>query len=384
MSAKTFYLVKRRDRLTNGKATYYCRFRDDSGALLPWRSTGETAKARAENWALAQFRDSTITTRTNITFGTYADPWWIWDRCDYIRGKLARGKRISRSYADNQRGNLERYILPVFKDSLLAKITPQMVETWVMALADRHHLAAVSVNHILATAKVMFGEAFRLGIIPGDPAAKVAPLQEKSKEREVLTLAEIRKLFREDRIPSIWNGDERLYTASLLGVSCGLRMAEIQALQIRSIGDGFLMIDHAWERSYGLKEPKYGSRRQVPLPARTERHVKRISLASPYQEPDDLLFYGADRDTPIDHKHIGEALTRALSVVGIAEAERRQRGLTFHGLRHTFNSIMRGRVPDHVLRSMTGHRTQQMVEHYSHVGTDDLAGVLKAQREVFG
>ena len=44
MAKKQFYLVKRKDKLTLGKATFYCRFRDAEGNLLAWRSTEQTAE----------------------------------------------------------------------------------------------------------------------------------------------------------------------------------------------------------------------------------------------------------------------------------------------------------------------------------------------------
>jgi hypothetical protein len=40
-----------------------------------------------------------------------------------------------------------------------------------------------------------------------------------------------------------------------------------------------------------------------------------------------------------------------------------------HGFRRTFNNLMRQVSEDKVvLRSMTGHATEEMTEHYSHVG----------------
>jgi hypothetical protein len=163
MSHKPYYFIKRHDRLTNGKPTYYVRFRDDAGDILPWRSTGETSKTRAELWALEQYKNNTIAVRESLTFGSFASNWWVWDKCDYIRGKLARGQRISQAYAENQRRNLEHHILPAFKGKILSKITAQMIETWLMTLREKKKLAPVTCNHILATVKVMFSEAHRLG-----------------------------------------------------------------------------------------------------------------------------------------------------------------------------------------------------------------------------
>ena len=43
-------------------------------------------------------------------------------------------------------------------------------------------------------------------------------------------------------------------------------------------------------------------------------------------------------------------------------------GLLFHDLRHTFITELAEKwVPDAVLKSLVGHVTQRMLEHYSHV-----------------
>lgn len=51
MAKKAFYLIRRKDRLTSGKPTYYVRFRGSDGEFLPWRSTGETSMAACLCWS---------------------------------------------------------------------------------------------------------------------------------------------------------------------------------------------------------------------------------------------------------------------------------------------------------------------------------------------
>ena len=46
---------------------------------------------------------------------------------------------------------------------------------------------------------------------------------------------------------------------------------------------------------------------------------------------------------PLDHKTIYDALYKALERVGIPEAGRRERNITFHSWRHFLNTRMRGR-----------------------------------------
>jgi len=381
--AQPFQIIQRGKKV--GKGVFYVRFRDESGELLSWQvAAGVTSRTAARAWAQKRLKTGVVTTRQTYSFAKYAEHWWIWDRCQYIRGKVARGQQISRRYAQYQRRNLERYILPAFGHRALLKINTGDIEHWLLGLQEKNQLSGLTCNHILATLKVMFSEAFRLGIIPSDPAARVSPLKESTAERVVLTVDEIKTLFDETALLSIWNGDERAYTAAAIAVTCGLRIGEVQALTEGSLSNGYLAVNQAWGRSDGLVEPKYGSRRIVPVPMRVEDHIRHLIDASTNSEPADLIFRGKDRTTPLDHKFFTKRLTMALATVGIDEQERIERGLTFHALRHTAASVMRGKVPDYVVRALTGHKSEKMLDHYGHVTNDALQSVVEVQQKVFG
>jgi integrase len=52
--------------------------------------------------------------------------------------------------------------------------------------------------------------------------------------------------------------------------------------------------------------------------------------------------------------------------------------VTVHGLRRTFNNLARQMTSREVLKSITGHVTDTMVEHYSFVGADEKLGAASA------
>jgi len=62
-----------------------------------------------------------------MTFAEYAKDWWIYDKCAYVQGKLKRGYKISRTYVDFERANLENHLLPYFGKKKLAQITPAQI-----------------------------------------------------------------------------------------------------------------------------------------------------------------------------------------------------------------------------------------------------------------
>ena len=120
MSHKPFHLYKR-PTTRNNKHIYYVQFYDEDGNRLTARSTGQKSKAAAETWAYEQLKKGIIATEKNITFGKYAENWWTWDKCQYVKGKIARGGGVSRAYADLMKAYLVNHILPYFKNKNLQK-----------------------------------------------------------------------------------------------------------------------------------------------------------------------------------------------------------------------------------------------------------------------
>lgn len=76
--AQPFQIVKRKDRGYK-TPTLYARFRDESGALLPWTGTGDTSRSAAGVWAHKQVKSGNVTTNRRLTFGRYIERWWLPD-----------------------------------------------------------------------------------------------------------------------------------------------------------------------------------------------------------------------------------------------------------------------------------------------------------------
>jgi len=121
----------------------------------------------------------------------------------------------------------------------------------------------------------------------------------------------------------------------------------------------------------------------VPIPRKTAQYLHDLISLSPFQEPDDLLFWGKDRSTPIRNEEVSRALYNALKQIGIYEKERTQRNITFHSWRYFYNSLLRGRIHDSKLQRLTGHKTDEMTEHYTRFNIDDFRDVKEIQERYF-
>jgi integrase len=210
----------------------------------------------------------------------------------------------------------------------------------------------------------------------------------EGRKRGILTILEAKTLFGEANIAKQWKGNIPLYTINLIGASAGLRIGEIQGLQVKYVrlDDSIPHIEvrQSWHGKHGLGMPKTaGSVRDVPLPALT---IKYLRLAIDGKAADDFVFPG-DRDhhlhgtqheqIPIDAKWVNRAFFTAMELAGIENY--RERYITFHSHRHYYVSIMRGKLPEHLLRALTGHASIEMTNRYTHTALSDVALAAQIQ-----
>ena len=71
-------------------------------------------------------------------------------------------------------------------------------------------------NHLLSCLRVMLTEAYRLGRIPENPFTVVRPLWTDPRERGVLTVEDVQRLFAEEDIEPAWRGPSPFYFLGLL------------------------------------------------------------------------------------------------------------------------------------------------------------------------
>jgi integrase len=286
------------------------------------------------------------------------------------------------------RAYLVNHILPHFKNKKLQKINTRIIENWILALREKPGrtgkiLSHTTVNHCLTCIKIMQKEAVRLEYLHKNPADSIIQLKEKPKEKSVLTVDEVRRLFFEDNIPTVWENDLMHFTINLLAASTGMRLGECRALQIQHVHDDYVSVVWNRDSKYGLKAPKRNSQREIPIPQKTSFHLKNVISMSPYQEDQDLIFFGYDRKVPIGPKIVLKVLYNALENIGISPTEREVRNITFHSWRHFYNTLMRGKIHDAKLRRLTGHKTLEMTELYTRFSIDDFKDVLQIQEEYF-
>ena len=292
--------------------------------------------------------------------------------CQYLIRKAARGSPVAPSYADEARSYLTRHILPQFGLEHIDGITPPSIDAWALGLKDQ--LSPAAANRCLAVLRVMLREAERQGLIASNPAAEVQQLRETPRERGTLTLEEARLLFDENKFAEHWES-EVAFTANLIAATTGMRLGEVQALRIQDVRGGYVVVEHSFDRKHGLKTTKTRQVREIPITRKSARWLARLTMG----RTEGFLFSTTNGKTPVYYKQITAGLYMAFRKMGITEDQRKLRNLSFHGWRHFYNSLLCGRISDAKLQRLTGHRTQQMTERYTHFRVDDFRDVLTIQ-----
>jgi len=370
MSRRPFSMYRRK-----GNGRYYVQLWDEtSKRYLPAKSAGTTNKVKARakaNAMLISFRAAQSEIPDPV-FIKYLQETWDWETSSYVRARLSRRPDgLTKAYVKNNLSYIKRYASPFFARKKRSEITSRDLEAFLMHLKTTTELTPKSINSIFNAVTIPIRDAYRLGEIPYDPTRPVRKLWVPHYEKGIPSLSEVKTL-----IDRPWS-DSRLETACLLAIVCGLRLGEIRALRLEDIENNLLQVRHSYSAVDGLKAPKNGQTRTVPLPSFL--HDKLIFLAE--QNPNDgsWVFWGRATERPASPSFFEDGFNSALDAIGITKAQRRERRLSFHSLRHFCNAMLRGSIPDEKLRLLIGHCTPSMTNRYDHATSVDLAMLHEAQ-----
>lgn len=324
-----------------------------------------TSEAAALKWAAEQQRTGALAKSRDV-LADYLVGFWD-DDGQYATDEAARGRKHSRSYLYNNRLNINNHVLPWLEATgrtaiTIDRVTPAILKDMIRHVSEKG-LASRTVNAVYQSVSVALGVYWSdAGHNDRNPSRSVGKLAEERPVRDIMSVDEARRFF------TIDSDDSRIKAVNMLAASTGLRVGECIGLRIEDIQGDEIQVRNNWQAGEGLKAPKAGSYRRVPVPDRVAELLRTIAAANPWNNG--FVFWGARRDQPMSKRFVDAAFAQACERIGISPEERKRRRLTFHAWRHWFNSMMRGRVDDHVLRQLTRHRSEAMTEHYTEV-TDE-------------
>lgn len=106
--------------------------------------------------------------------------------------------------------------------------------------------------------------------------------------------------------------------------------------------DGWIHIAQAVKPNGMIAETKTRIDRLVYIPERTRQLLQLWKIESIYTEANDFIFFGANRQRPINVTTVSKKLPKVIEKTGV---ERNGQNLVVHSFRHTFNTIMQKELP---------------------------------------
>lgn len=335
-------------------------------------TTGETTKKRA-----AEYVDKLLGAPdgARTALGDLAGGFFAWDG-DWATRQRQNGRRLSEHQAGSRQAHVENWILPALGRYLLADLTPVAIERWLGRI-DR---ANGTRNDILNTLRIVLRDAKRQGLLAHNPCADVEPLGRVYRHRDALSLEELRVLFprTRDELVGVW-GSGRTAVAYLLMATTGMRIGEVCALLWQHVRADIpaVMIIQAVKRGGGIGPPKGGKPRAALLSPRALEALAWWQAETPYPAAADYVV-PSKRGGYGHPKSVGVYWSAAATRAGIQTAGR---FLGAHALRHTYETIRRGTIPEAELQYMVGHRSDAMADRYDHRTPEERAlQIVKAVR----
>jgi len=256
---------------------------------------------------------------------------------------------------------LDTYVLPYLGDFFVDRITESEVRGWQVRLAQKR--AGATVNGALVMLRMVLEDAVEEFDLPKNPARRVRRLPVRratDEEPNLLTGPELGRVL-------TWigtNEPDAQALAETLALT-GLRFGEATALKWGDLDmDGGIIRVRRAQWHGIVSTTKTGTTRTVPLVGELSdtlrKHRARLLARQVPGLGEGWVFLGPSGGV-LKPNALRFPLMRALKGCGITKR------VSVHGLRRTFNNLSRQVAGDIVTRSITGHVTAAMTEHYSHV-----------------
>jgi integrase len=274
---------------------------------------------------------------------------------------------------------LDCHVMPQLGDFYLDKLTDRDVREWHVGLVDK--MAKPTANNALRLLKMVLGDGcaeFDLSRSPAERVRSFPVRKPPDDDPNLLSPEDLAKVL------DAFRSTEPLdYPLALTLALTGLRYGEASALRWSDIreDEGLIRVVRGQWKGH-VSTTKTGVVRSVPLVAElaaTLREHRTQQVARQHRGLQEGWVFSDDDGGLLQKNYLRAPLERVVKRVGIKAR------FTIHGFRRTFNNIARQVAGEIVTRSITGHVTQAMTEHYSHVGREEkLAAAGSVVRLVFG
>lgn len=352
--------------LSSGKTVYYYQFRNENGQRSSAKSTGCTTLSSARRFCQKLYNNGEFKTSSKLSFAKYTENFFSTDS-RYYKWKVANKEAISQETLLAYNKFLRNQLLPFFDNYTVTSIKRSDVKEWVIWANDKW--SPKTVNSAQTVLNLIFKQAIDEELIENNPCYNLSFRTIQKKQRELLTIEEVRDLYNNGK----WWYDNQLIF--LLDIITGMRISEVVALHRDNIYENYVDVCHSYSRQFGLGATKTNESRFVPIPTVLSQTLR---LRSGY------LF--------VNHEgqHVGEPLNINSFYTNLTENYTRcgidfkKRGLTVHTNRDFYNTyLLSENVPEAKIRAVIGHKDSSMTNLYTYWKPDMFSEVYSAQEKLY-
>jgi integrase len=337
---KPYYLHKR-------EAVWYVQFSLPGGKISPAKSSGETNKTRAEDWAR-----NTLPTigRPDTTLAEWAAP-FFGDRCPHVTRLRTEGRSYGEEHRKHSGKLLAAHILP---DPICRKKLADIKKADILEFRERlvrNNGACRTSQIVMATLHVIMREALFRELIEKDLFLGIGLIHYNKRKRPALPDAVMSQVLDASRY-----ADPLHYEMTCCAAYTGMRAGEILALSWGVIGGGRIHIMQSIPvNTTTLKDPKWGKKRFCPYPDSLS------AIIEPRRgDPEEFVFQY--RDSHKGYQKWATALKKAAPSASL------------HLLRHTLNTrLLEAGVPREIVRGWLGWSSAEAQEYYTDRDAYDYA-----------
>ena len=311
-------------------------------------------------------------------FVSFLYAFWDWETSPYIKEKQRKCHGIHKRHCKLQSQAVALYWEPFFKGRFLGDITAVDIDAFINHMGDMD-LSASRKNVVIKAGTKPMRWAFSKGRIEKDPTRGHILFTGEERKRNILTPTSAAAAFR-----TAWKED-RAKLANMLASVTGMRSGEILALRFQDLGADCLYVQGSWNIADGMKPPKNNKTRtvEIPFPDLMAGLFEQAKENPWGVTPDSFVFWSEFRkDRPMQPYMFVDGLREALVKIGFPKSEAGK--YLFHGWRHFYTSYMIRKLDKKLLKSQTGHLTDEMLAHYGDHETEGDRELIQAMgRETF-
>ena len=303
------------------------------------------------------------TSDEKIPLCDFLDNFWDYDNSQFIERTLAYGHSMSRKHAFNQRSFVRNYWRPYWgDDTCIEDLTKPELDDFFFYLFQEVGLKGETVNKVINSCSRATRWLFDNKRIKENPMLGVERFKPDTLVRGIPTESEVRELLNLD-----WE-NQTAFLAFKIAAFCGLRAGEISGLRVcdLDVASDIIHVRHSFSETDGLKTTKNKDTRDLPIDHQTILQLMNHARTNPEYGDMSYVFYQPQNPSKAYYPgYYNDIFYLALDKIGIHEAERKDRNIVFHSLRHFCATLLAQRTDLKTVQTILGHRTIAMSAHYS-------------------